>query len=704
MGLLKAFDPDLLVNLTSHDLPADITNRYHDRILSTTALVRDDGRTNRRRLGLGFSIIPILRSIHEKEIRFVSTPTRAKMVVPADVPGWQEYCGFAFGSFRWLPETDANFEEGYCHSLRAEKVPLPDLQPPTAYEDNLYPVYLTGYGLRCFTKLASFSSHIIYIGDHRELADLVEFWNIRASGRTAIFVPVAAYKAFERLVVLVAKQGRYPINQSVENNADLQKGPSVKQEIFEQVCEWVAGLGVQGLSTRNWSARFGVEIEGYGGDVSIADVEAVKGEEISILQNATMTPVKIVSPPYLGPEGAGIGELQWSVELTMVGGVRNYDFMFSFPQAPAIESIVQRNFLGRVGELRIGRRGVVLQQYLVSPSIHLRAVATEEVLHAIFKEAGLEAEASEPGQYAAQIIKKMGTLHGDCRVFKLRGVREILDRLGDGSCLQKGNMYDIVISTAKDAHGKNWREDLYNDLILRSGQRVPLDFGSIFDVLLEKRILRPGFEFKCSNCFKKDWYHISEFTEDYTCRYCFTPQRVNFASVRDWQYKADGLFRIPDGALGSVAVILSLWLFENFSGNGRFVTSRNLQSSNTGNRYEIDYAYIAMGGTFDTSYEFVLGQATRFSDFTDDDMRRMAEIAEHFSKKPYIAFSTLKDRYSEEDQRRLRNLSNQGYRVIALTREELDPYDLYRRFRPFSYRPASRLQELSDNTLRLNVS
>jgi hypothetical protein len=162
---------------------------------------------------------------------------------------------------------------------------------------------------------------------------------------------------------------------------------------------------------------------------------------------------------------------------------------------------------------------------------------------------------------------------------------------------------------------------------------------------------------------------VSEFTEDYTCRYCFAPQRVNFASVRDWQYRADGLFRIPNGAQGSVAVILSLWLFENFSRNGRYVTSRNLHSSSTGNRYEIDYAYIAMGGTFDASYQLVLGQATRFSDFTDDDMRRMAEIAEHFAKKPYMAFSTLKDRYSEEDQRRLRNLSNQGYRVIALTRE-----------------------------------
>jgi len=64
-GLLKAFDPDVLVNLTTAELPVDILNRYRDRILPATELVQVDGRTNRRRLGFGFSILPILRHIHE---------------------------------------------------------------------------------------------------------------------------------------------------------------------------------------------------------------------------------------------------------------------------------------------------------------------------------------------------------------------------------------------------------------------------------------------------------------------------------------------------------------------------------------------------------------------------------------------------------------------------------------------------------------
>lgn len=198
---------------------------------------------------------------------------------------------------------------------------------------------------------------------------------------------------------------------------------------------------------------------------------------------------------------------------------------------------------------------------------------------------------------------------------------------------------------------------------------------------------------------------MSEFAEEYTCRFCFTTQRVNFASAaREWQYKADGLFQIPASAQGSVAVILSLWRFEHqaHSSQGRYVTSRNLLATDTKRRYEIDYAYIIMG-TFGTSYELVLGEAKGFGDLTDGDIQKMADLADRFPRKPYLAFSTLKDCYSDEDKARLRALAERGYHVIALTREELDPYDLFERFEHAPHKYAISLKDLSQNTLHLNV-
>jgi len=702
-GLLKAFDPDLLVNLTGADLPADLVGRHEHRIVAPAHFVRTDDRTNLRELGLGFNILPLLRHVHEKEVRFSAEPTRAAVLAPQTAAGWPEFAAFAYGAFQWLPAMDVNFEEMFRRGLRARIIDLPELTPPPDYS-LLLPLEFTGYGLRVFGGRASFSTHIILIGDHRNPADLVEFWNIRATGRTVVFVPAEACRVFEPLIRLVAAEGRYPINQQVENHADLLKGPTLSDAAFAEVCDWIVTLDLGQLPRRRRGPRFGLEIEWYVGDIHVAELEASEGEEISIIENGQMTPVKLIPPPYLADETVRKGQLSWSVEITMSGGFRDPEFMFSFPNEPAVEAVVRRGVMGMAGEVRLGRRGIVLEQDWARSTLYLIPVATKDVIHALLRQVGLEAEPSQPGQYAEQIVKKMGSLHGDCRIFKVRGVREILDRLGDGSTLTKGNMYQAVMCETPDEHGQNWRPEFYNNLILRYGQDRLLDFGTIFDVLLEKRILRPGFVFRCRTCFKDDWYHVSEFAEEYTCRFCFTPQRVNFASVHEWQYKADGLFRIPDSAQGSVAVILSLWRFEDLAHghNGRYVTSRNIVARDTGRRYEIDYAYVVMG-ILDTSYDLVLGQATRFGDFTDDDMQKMSELTDRFPRKPYLAFSTLRERYSEADRARLRSLAERGYRVIALTREELDPYGLYDRFDQAPHKYAVGLKELSENTLHLNV-
>jgi hypothetical protein len=52
-----------------------------------------------------------------------------------------------------------------------------------------------------------------------------------------------------------------------------------------------------------------------------------------------------------------------------------------------------------------------------------------------------------------------------------------------------------------DEFGQNWRPELYEDMIVRREQKDNLTFSAIFQELLEKRVIRPGFELKCENCF-----------------------------------------------------------------------------------------------------------------------------------------------------------------------------------------------------------
>jgi len=704
-SLLRAFDPDCLVNLTTDAVPAELAKRYAHRVVERDNLLKTDPRNSLHVLAFGFNIVPIVKHI-SKEARAFATATRVALLKPSPPASWQKFVAFSYGSFQWLPKMHTYFERLYQDSLGAKVLDLPNGTPPSNYGNFISPIDLTRYGLRLYGGHASLSSHIIYIGDHRSLEDLIEFWNIRATGRTVVFIPVAFYRSFEPLIRLVAREGRYPINEQVENHADLQKGSSIADEVFDGICAWIKTLNLGPLSKRTWSPRFMTDTENYVGDIHIANIQASEAEEISILdEEGRMTPVKAVSPPYVDEWRMRKGDFTWSIEIRMNGGYFEQEWMFSLPNEPAVENVARRTVIAPPGRLRLGRRGLVLQQDWSTSTIQVMPIRTEEVFRAIFEQAGYYAEASEPGQYATRIIKSMGTLHGGCRIFKIQGVREVLKQLADGSTLTKYNIYNIVMSQSPGQHGKNWRPELYNDLILHRGQKGPLNFTTIFDVLLEKHIIRPGFEFECRFCSKRDWYHVSEFGEEFTCRYCFARQRVNFASVRDWQYKADGLFQIPDLVQGSIAVIVSLWRLGDLSHwHGRYVTSQNLIEKSTGRHLEIDYAFLVMG-TFDTSYDLILGEVKQFNNFTDREFQKMTELSDrfsrHLSRKPYLAFSTLKEHFSTVEKEGLQDLVSRGYKVIALTREELDPYFL--RFRGLAHSYAVTLEDLSRNSIKLNV-
>ena len=695
-GLLTEFDPDEIVDLTGGSLDRELAERFQLRIVGHEHLVAAD-RGGKKRLGLGFDILPILRDIHEREVRHSAEPTRAALVSTTLEGGWPAYVAFAFGSFSGLPALDRNFADLFTRALRARALVFDPANIPETLADIYSPIDLTRSGLRIFTPPAGFSSHIIYIGNPN-WADLVEFWNIRATGRTVLFVPLAAYERYAPLIRVVAAAGRYPINPQLDNEPDLQKAPSLDEDAFARVCEWVGTLNVGSISRRNWRPGFGISVDYYVGDIHACELEAQSGEEISIFQEDGMTPVKVISPDFLGDDPAFVRHYKWAIDITMSGGIRNNDYAFTFPYEPAVEKVIRRGFIGGADAPRLGRHGGVIIQNAPRGVLYLLPIETQAVFAALFEQVGLQMEPSQPGRYANEIINKMGHLHGDCRVFKLQGVRAVLNQLSRGGILTKGNIHDAVMSR------KHWRPAFYEDIIIRSGQRGKLNFTHIFDFLLDKRVIRPGFTLRCRRCFGEDWYHVSEFNEEYTCRFCFTPQRVNFGSVHDWQYKADGLFQIRDSALGSLAVIVSLWRFAELQslGAGRYQTSLNLRDPKSGWECEVDYVHLNVR-LFETAYELVLGQAEGSGDFTEKDMENMSAMADRFGKRPWLTFSTLKESFSGTEKGLLNRLLERNYRVIALTRLELDPYHLYERFAASPHKYAVSLGDLAENTRELNL-
>jgi hypothetical protein len=698
--LLAGFDPDAIVDLTGGRLDAELAERFRFRTVTPADFVDTHYRTGKRRLGFGFSMLPILREIHTKEVRHSAEPTRAALVRTDAADGWPEYVSVVFGSFARLPETGVDFEAIFRRALRARDLAFDPGNIADQFGDILSPVETTGYHLRVYSPPASLSSHVVCVGDHRHWADLVAFWNLRASGRTVLFLPVEGHDRHAALVRPLIAAGRYPINPQIENEPDIQKAPSLDPDRFQQACRWIETLEVGRLRPRASQPDFSSADEFYVGDLHACELEANSGEEVSLLENNRMTPVKLLSPDQLDEERTFTGDYEWAVDVTMSGGPFTNDYAFAFPSVPTMDRVVRRVVLGGMPPVRVGRHGVVTIQNSPRATLHLLPIETQTVFAALFEHVGLKMEPSQPGRYATEIIRKMGgNLHFDCRVFKIQGVRAAIDQLSSGGILRKGNIVGTIRSR------DNWRADLYTDLFIHPGETGPVDVQRIFDLLLEKRIIRPGLTLQCAHCSSRDWYHVSEFAEEYTCRFCFTEQRVSFGTFKDWHYKADGLFQIRDSALGSLAVIVSLWRFADLrSGStGRYQTCVTLTDPATSWKCEVDYLYLEMG-LFGTSYELVIGQAANQGDFTATDTANMAALADRFQKRPWLAFSTLKERFSDAEKKHLLNeLVARDYRVIPLTRLELDPYHLYNRFADAPHRHAVSLRHFSDNTRALNL-
>jgi len=469
-GYIREFDPDYLVNLTGEGLGGPFETTFRFRILTDSDLVRDleAGDRRRRKLKVGLGMELVLRHINDMELR--DAAAEGRVAVPINIPeDWKLYSAASFGAFSPLPDLGGDFAALFRSLTRARDVEV----NPAAVMDvrkRLFPIDVTGYGLKRMGNVANVSSHVVYVGDPQSIDDLAGFWNIRATGRELWFMPVGHYEQHRPMLEDVLARGKYAINPHVENHADIQKAPSISDETFNAVADCIRSLGFAPAAVRTWQPRYGYAAEHYVGDIHAADLEAARATEVSILADERMTPVKLVEPAYLDDDDAGM-EHEWAVELQVSNPYGAEEWMCTLPSAPGVNPLVHRMLVGgRSDTARLGRNGFVVTEESLQSAAYLLPVRTAAVLKALLDAAtGYEAEPSQPGIYADRIIRRMGSLPYDCRIFKLRGVRDVIDRLSGGETLTKGNMCQIVTSTTPDSFGQNWQPDLYENLFISRG-------------------------------------------------------------------------------------------------------------------------------------------------------------------------------------------------------------------------------------------
>lgn len=710
IGLIDDFDPDFIVNLTSIPLPKEIADKFGKRVIPVNEFLKTkDGKYH---FGYGLSIVPLFRHVWRTEVQSLSGKSAA--ISFKDIKGvYEKYWSVTVGDY---PTGFSGDFGNYFSSLlkaREQKATFTNLKK-MRMEEGITPIDVTAYQLTRTRFYGGFSSHMIFVGNPTSSHDLLEFWNLRASGCEVIFVPTIYYKTFGEKISSIVKAGNYPINDRVQNETDLQKGPSVKKEKFEEICDWIKSDLGHNLSRGYWLPQWGARREHISRDaVPCRYIDSEKKTNL-IFDGEDLSPLSLIRPSFLVDDKdyqnlrhGYTGRLFWVNEIEVSDNYKS-DFFFDFPNDPKLNDLVSYQFIfGAHEKAKLGANGVNYYNDALMGEVNLHPLKTEDVIKELFKKRGMELSPSAVGTFAKRIIEYMGGLHG-CRVFKIRGVRDILIRLSKQQQrfgMTFGELKGVVGNRTPDSiGGPNWDNPIYKDLVLFYEQPRPLSPETTIDHLFKKNVFRVGLRFVCQNCGKEDWYHLTEFDVNFTCRYCFKNQHIGpleGGNKKEWHYKSDGLFMIPDAGGGSLSVILALWRLDHLvhSNSFKYLTSQNIKGIKDG---EIDFIAL-FTNHFQIDSALVLGEARNFVDFSSKDVSKLINIGSKFEQKPYLCFATLKDKFSNKEIKQLKRVIKNGFGLIPLTRLDLDPYDLYDRFGSLKNKYAVTIEDFAHNLCSVNL-
>lgn len=720
LGLIKEFDPDFIVDLSKGLLP-EISDKIEQSILKPGEFFFSDVKDKRKGYRIGLRAYAAFID----EIPDGGLPEKIKKRLSLIKAPQQNLTLFYAIKFGLLDKKISPDIVDFVEKKLGLKTVRLDFSQYAQLEESKYvgPIAVTTSQLRVMGGGGGFSSSLIFIGNHRKRDDLLEYWNLRASGRVVFFLPIENYSSFKAPLKEFI-DGSYVDERLNRVDLDLQIAPSLLRDSgkFEEIADWIKGNIGSNPPRRIWLANWGRRSKRVSPDINcITPLYSREKIPVSYTKDEVSS-FTASSPKFI--DDLFHKDNAWVVNLSFIGFYEN-NYTIDLPNQEGMNELAKRELtFGSWEQVRVSDKGLVFCPDSRDDIITIRPVPVEKVVDVIFDKVGFKRRPSSPGIFAHKILQMMDGIEG-CRVFKIKGVREALAKMNkdQGEVIVNGKkikgeiakprpmlgnaIRDVIKSTRKDRFGsKNWAGDFYENLILYSGQPTPLTSEIVFDYLINKKLITPGRKFKCSNCSCEDWYKIGTFSETFQCVYCRYVQDIPRIDDPNWFYKTEGLVAISDEGRGSLPVILSLWrLVHHSSMDGHhFVTSFEIADKSSDNfDKELDYFFFKVDN-FSKTIEVVIGEARNYVEYKPKEVTKTIKIAQSFKNKPYIAFTTLKDKFSDKEINLLKNVMKQGYYILPFTRLDLDPYDLYDRFNPLKNKYAVTLEDFSVNLCALNLN
>lgn len=511
-----------------------------------------------------------------------------------------------------------------------------------------------------------------YIGESSSFSDIVAYWNLRASGISILFYDPLYRNRLDPLK-----------NNYLEK---LRARPHDSSGLGKHISIWSKRENKDKLDL----TEFGdgllrcAEDEGVWNGLNVKP-SIMRFEEKSALGALSTTDTTSVS--FQLPEKPFYGDIKFHQQHIVATvhpliDIPDEEITFFTPYVPELNEFYGRNCYFKWNETRVEPDGLGIIIDLTQNDLRLRAMSNRQLLKKLFEIYGIKAEISTPGLICTNLIRQIGGCLQDCRVFKILGVRKLIEKYSAQQSFTKSAAVQIIgqndASTGTPVFSK------YGNLFIeqRSWKRK-LKPEDAFRYLVGKGVFRVGLELKCTNCQLDFWKQLDEVKTITTCEYCgaqfdISPQLQD----RDWRYRRSGVFGQDNHQEGGIPVVVTLQQLDTASSTRSYIytTAMNLSPirGDIINKCETDFVIVQQD--YDGRVAIVIGECKAHKEITEDDVRNLSKVADAFSGErldTFILFSKL-DQFTAEEIKRCK-VGQEKYRnrVIILSIRELETYDIY---------------------------
>jgi len=572
------------------------------------------------------------------------------------------------------------------------------------------PLALTGYHISRPRNREGWLNPAIVLGSASDFDDLALLWNLRAAGARAVFFDeahAARLKSFANafLETVRTRSLGKPVSINFWSRSDFSKDWKTEldvRDIQPRLCDARSNALWNNLNIAPNHPRFSLwhrdVVPSYseaGGEprASFALPDRPFNDDDVQSLNQKYVVVVDASQYSLSPDANRTFETPFVPQLNEFYG-RN--FYFDYNKARAERGRLDQGAIGIITEVSTQR-------------LEISAFSVFEWLRAFFSACGLEIERSEPGLRCTRLISQLGNLQ-DCRVFKIRGVRELIRRYGVDEHFTRSAAIEVIrdVDPANGTIGF----DAFKHLHIEYREGDDLKPPHVLKYLLARRVFRVGLELTCPNCELPSWMHLDDVKTNSTCPYCDQVYDVTLQLAdRDWRYRRSGIFGRNDNQLGGIPVALTL---QQLSSNVRerllmYSTALKFRRGSADiEECEADFVAILAGAVRvgESPVQVLVGEGKTHQSFNTDDVRKLGKLADAIPSelaRAFIMFSKS-DSFTPEEVGLARTLNTRYQRrVILWSRDELEPYYAYERSagRLGSRQHATTLTDMADNTHEL---